>query len=339
MKTYIYPEFPKTNGLFIYLIDENPDSWSDECVPAIGKEFVCRFTDGKTFIPSTALETILDGYGSDGLGGTTVVVSEAEVVAKKYGEMFFSFVTNKLYDSAEEAISAAYRAILRSQLKEAGVHGSWEWLFLPFLREEWLALKKRSLIALLKKIAIPLKDHGLRILSHDSVGYYGPSQIDFMVDLLGLAAEDSPYFNADRLNSLGKNVFYIKPDGRIPTRHSEFYSEFAEIELTRLVAEEKKFETNIPYDREKLEEMKIFFAKATVSEAYHTTFGNTGEASLRLHHPDYCDGESMGIRGEVSRSFLKKFCANYDSSGTSQYVNFSHHFSYESLPDFKLWKK
>lgn len=336
MQNYI-TKIPRTNGLFIYLIDENPDSWSDECVPAIGREFVCRFTDGKTFIPSTALETILDGYGSDGLGGTTVVVSEAEVVSKKYGEMFFSFGTNKLYDSAEEAIFASYRAILRSQLKEAGVHTSWEWLFLPFLREEWLALKKRSLIAFLKKIAIPLKDHGLRIIPHDSVGYYGPSQIKFMVDLLG--PEESPYFDADRLNSLGKNVFYIKPDGGIPSRYSEFYSEFAEIELTRLAAEGRNFETNIPYDREKLEEMKIFFAKAKVSEARHATFGNTGEALLLLHHPDYCDGESMGIRGEVSRSFLKKFCAKYDSSGTSQYVNFSHHFSFKSLPDFKLWKK
>lgn len=337
MKTYIYPDFPKSDELFVYFIDDDPNNWSDECRPAVQKEWLCRFTGGETFISSPALEIILDGYGSAGLGGNTIVVSEAQISTKKYGNMYFSIVTNKLYDSLEQAITAGYRSILRCQLKEAGVNGSWEWLFLPFLMEAWLASKKRILINLLKKIGVPLKDHGVRIIAHDSVGYYGPSQIAMIAEMIGL--EDDHYFNADCLNRLGQNVFYIKPEGEIPQTHSRFYSENAELVLTRLVAEEKKFETNIPYDWQKIEEMKIFFSKASVSEAYNTTFGNTGEASLRLSHPDYCEGDFMGIAGEVSRTFLKKFCANYESSGTREYVNFSHHFGYKSLPDFRLWKK
>lgn len=256
---------------------------------------------------------------------------------KKYGEKYFSLITNQLYDTADEAQKASDRAILRVQLGEENIHRSWEWLFLPFLQEEWLAQKRGDLILLLKKISVPLKDRGIRVIPHDSAGFYGPSQIEMMAELLDLVGNDCSFI-AQTLNNLGNDVFYIKPEGEEPKRYTKFYHEFAEIQITKLVAEENKFQTNIPFDWEKLEKMEKFFSGAKVTDASQTTFGNTGESTLELTHPEFHNNQAIGIKGNVSRSFLKKYCANYNSSGKEEYVSFSHFLCQETLPDFKLWK-
>jgi len=246
-------------------------------------------------------------------------------------------VTSKLYDSKDLAIFETKRAELRAELKARKIHGSWEWLFIPFLNQEWLKQKKESLLVLLEQINVPLKLKGVRIISHDAMGHYGPSQVSFMAQMLSMASEgNNPFIVADVLNELGQNVFYIKPKGEEPKQYTEFYSEWAEVAITKLVAEEKEYDTNIPFDWSRLEEMKKFFSESSVKDAWQTTFGNTGEASLSLEHPSY--ESSTGITGYVSRTFLKKFCKEYQSQGESEHINFSHHYGSSSLPDLRLWR-
>jgi len=171
------------------------------------------------------------------------------------------------------------------------------------------------------------------------MGHYGPSQTSMMTQMLLMASEGNGLFvvAADVLNELGKNVFYIKPNGEEPKLFCESYPEWAEIEITKLVAAEKEFETNIPFNWKKLEDLKRFFSEATVVDDNISVFGNTGESNLCLKHPSY--ETKMEIKGNVSRSFLKKFCQKYESKGESEFINFSHSYGGEELPDFKLWRK
>jgi len=256
----------------------------------------------------------------------------------KLGKLFFSTVTSKLYDSKDEASFDTKRAELRAELKTRKISGSWEWLFLPFIGEEWLETKKESIFVLLEQINVPLKLKGVRVISHDAMGHYGPSQIAFMAQMLSMASEGrGPYICADVLNTLGKNIFYIKPKGQEPKQYTEFYSEWAEVAITKLVAEEKEYETNIPFSWGKLEEMKKFFSEATIRDGGEfNTFGNTGEPCLYLNHPSF--ESSTGITGYVSRTFLKKFSKKYEAKGESEHIHFSHHYGWQSLPDLRLWR-
>jgi len=256
------------------------------------------------------------------------------------GNLFFSTITSKLYGQEQEAIFETKKAELRAELKAQQIHGSWEWLFLPFLEEKWLPTKKEAIFGLLKKINIPLKLKGMRIIPHDAMGHYGPDQVNFMAKILSMISPNEGYIHitAEILNEFGRNIFYIKPKGEEPKMFCKFYCDRAEIFITKLVAEEKKFETNIPFDWEKLEEMKKFFSEATIKDAGEkNTFFNTGEPCLYLNHPSFKD--ATGIKGDVSRSFLKKFSKSYEAKGESEYVFFSHHYGGESLPNFRLWSE
>lgn len=255
----------------------------------------------------------------------------------KFGKLFFSKATSKLYDSKKSAIFETKKAELRAELKARKIHGSWEWLFLPFLSEGWLEQKKENLFILLEQLNVPLKSNGIRVISHDSVGHYGPCQVSFMSQMLSMTLEgENPYICADLLNKLGQDIFYIKPKGEEPKQYTKFYSEWAEVAITKLVAEEKEYETNIPFSWEKLEEMKNFFSEATIRDSGSSTFGNTGEPCLYLNHPSF--ESSTGITGYVSRTFLKKFCKEYKADGESEHIHFSHHYGSNSLPDLRLWR-
>lgn len=208
----------------------------------------------------------------------------------------------------------------------------------PFSERKVVGRKEEGNFCLPKKNKIPLKYKGVRIIPHDSMGYWGPSQIEMVTHILNYCKDDeTKNLLAGDINTLGLNIYYIKADGEIPELCCSFYSERAELLATRLVAEGKKISTNVSFNWEKLEEMKKFFSESIVIDSKLCKFGNTGEASLRLIHPKF--ELDTSIQGTVSRSFLKKFCKEYSSEGGSEYINFHHHYGWESLPDLRLWPK
>ena len=347
IQKFVHPAAPARNfqGLFTFLADNKKDEWIAECQAGVGEEFMCRaIGNGTIMVPNQGVLEVMDASCSGGYPANLIVVSsKEEITLKKFGKVFFSLITEKLYDSAEEALFQGEREFLRSQLHDHGIHGSWEWLFLPFLEnsETWIFDKKEELFAVLQKINVPLKSEGMRIIPHDSYGVYGPSQIPVIASLLnwsntGRGVVRRGGRDIHELNNLGKNTKYIKLEGEAPEKlRSDLM--WIELAITKAVAEGKKFLTNITYDTQKLEAAKKFFAEATVSDSRISQFGNTGEPSLSLKHPNF--ESQTSVNGTISRTFLKKFCKSYESVGVNEYVNFTNNYSSDSLPDFHLISK
>jgi hypothetical protein len=340
METFIYPQMPKTSfkGLFLFLIDQEKETWVEEIHPILKKKYLLySHGNGNLTIPNTAAFKLLFESGDFLCEGEYFLAEKIEIIAKKFGNNFYSLITGKLYESEDSCLFESERDLLRQELKAREIHGSWEWLFLPFLLEEWLEEKKEHILSVLKKMNTPLKSGGLRIIPHDSCGHWGPSQLPMITQIIGMDPNEYWVDKPNTLNKLGEGVFYIKASNQEPKQFTEFYSEWAEVEITRLVALDQGYETNIPFNWEKLEDMKQFFSNATITDGGEShTFGNTGEPCLYLSHPFY--EMATGISGYVSRTFLKRY-ADYQAVGESEHVHFSHYYGWESLPDFTLWPK